>query len=92
MTETKEQKDERRLALYSEMGSFLGPIVERETLKDRARATDCFECILTHAIELLHTHYGLEMKHSKILYKNIQKEIQNYIIEIQHERKEKANE
>lgn len=89
--ETLQQKNQRRLDLYSEFGGLIGAIVERETGIDLARATDCIDCLLTHATEVLAIYYALDEEVAQECFKMMKYQVQQRIKEVQAVRKE-ANE
>jgi hypothetical protein len=60
--ETKEQRDSRRIALHSEIGGAIGPIIERESGIKLERTLDCVDVLTTHITEILATYYNLTDK------------------------------
>lgn len=63
---------EEKLELFSEMGSFLGPIVERETAVDIDRVKLCIDCLFAHAVEIIGVYRELSVEESVDLYEKIQ--------------------
>lgn len=75
--------NERRLALYSELGAVIGPIVERETSLDLARATDCVDCLLSHATEIINIYFNLSEKDSITCFKLMKSQVIEHIKKVQ---------
>lgn len=88
--ETLQQKNERRLALFSEVGGLIGPVVERETSINLDRATDCIDVMLSHATEVLAIYYNLEAEEAQECFKIMKAQVAKRITQIQ-KKKSKLN-
>ncbi len=77
--ETCEQKNDRKLALFAELGSHIGPIVERETLVNLNRTTDCVDCLLAHVVEILAVYYQLDAEVAQQCFKAMRSQVQREI-------------
>lgn len=86
--ETLQQKNERRLALFSEVGGLIGPVVERETSINLDRATDCIDVMLSHATEVLAIYYNLEAEEAQECFKMMKAQVAKRITQIQKKKQE----
>ncbi|MEA1998471.1 MAG: hypothetical protein U9N61_03990 [Euryarchaeota archaeon] len=81
--ETLEEKNKRRLDLYTELGVDIGRIVERETSIDMDRAMDCVDCILSHSTEILAIYYNLSQEAAVECFKMMKYQVSQHVMATQ---------
>lgn len=69
------ETQERRIALFQELSTLIGPIVERETSKRLNRAIDVVDALITIIVEISRIFFDLTPEDGKEIFNNFRQDI-----------------